>query len=349
MRRIPVVSVLLAPTLLAVTLTTSPVGASTPSDEHQERPVEEAEETSTKQESVEATFKEAIQGIPGLDALLTGTSARVADLVIGESSQDNNALEMASSTGTTLMVPMTGSNPVVMTRPGGMEFSVDLPGSASEAKVSAEGLVTFEDVHKDTHLILQAQRDTGIRMIAMIDSADAPTSLNFGFKATGSEKAKLVRDGSAAIVDDQDNVISAIAAPWAYDSLGNRLPSWYTFDGDTLILNVDHTMAVEYPVVADPEFTWGVLSGTAYFDRQETLDVAATSYILLSMFAPFLPPPFNGIVTWYVATIGGWAVTAANTSDKCLKVQYGFTWSWGGLTPGMSPGHYIDEAGITCS
>ena len=52
-------------------------------------------------------------------------------------------------------------------------------------------------------------------------------------------------------------VVSLIEAPWAFDALGNKIPSEYTIQGDTLVLNVAHDMAAAYPVVADPVWTWG--------------------------------------------------------------------------------------------
>ena len=262
-------------------------------------------------------------------------------------SPDAKALvAMESSTGSSLAIPPHGGDPVKMSRFGSFEFLIELPGSPGEAKVATDGSVVFERVHKDTDLILQAQKDTGVRMIAMLHGPDAPTRLNFGFKATGTEKAILNQDGSVAIVGDNNSVISILPASWAYDSAGNDVSSWYTIEGDTLVLNIDLDPSLEYPVIADPQFTWGTISGTAYFNRQETQDVAGTAAVVVGMLVPYLPPPFNGLVAWYVGTIGIWAAYADD--DECLKIKYGFTWSWGGLTPGLSPGHYIEEAGFAC-
>lgn len=41
--------------------------------------------------------------------------------------------------------------------------------------------------------------------------------------------------------------------PWAFDSDGTRVPTWYTFADDILTLHIDHTGGeYVYPIVADP-------------------------------------------------------------------------------------------------
>lgn len=60
-----------------------------------------------------------------------------------------------------------------------------------------------------------------------------------------------------------------ISAPWAYDATGKALPTSFTISGDTITQHVDATGAV-FPVVADPHYTWGWISGTVYFNKTET-------------------------------------------------------------------------------
>ena len=134
-------------------------------------------------------------------------------------------------------------------------------------------------------------------------------------------------------------MVSLIEAPWASDALGNKIPSEYTIQGDTLVLNVAHDMAAAYPVVADPVWTWGIVSGTAYFSRDETVMVAG-SIATLAPLLILIPPPFNLAIAGYAVTIYGWAVSALFWWNKCLKVKYGFSWSWSGPSPGIYPGHY---------
>ena len=144
-------------------------------------------------------------------------------------------------------------------------------------------------------------------------------------------------EGTAA--DTTNFVVSLIEAPWAFDALGNKIPSEYTIQGDTLVLNVAHDMAAAYPVVADPVWTWGIVSGTAYFSRDETVMVAG-SIATLAPLLILIPPPFNLAIAGYAVTIYGWAVSALFWWNKCLKVKYGFSWSWSGPSPGIYPGHY---------
>jgi hypothetical protein len=66
--------------------------------------------------------------------------------------------------------------------------------------------------------------------------------------------------------------------------------------------------------------------------------VAGGAISLVGVFS-FAPPPFNVVALWYTGNVIAWS-TSAMIQRKCLKVQYGFTWSWKGATPGVTPGHY---------
>ena len=322
---IKTVSVWLPVILLVAVLTTAPTAAqgSGSVDQHQ----------------AEAAFKEVLQQIPDIGTLLEGTAADTSGLVIDQSENAENLISMTSTNGDTLTIPQNNDEPVDMVRDGGFELSVEIPGDGSQAKVSSDGSAIFENIAKDTDLFVQAQKDTGVRMITLIAGADAPTAFDFEYKASGNEKAVLAQDGSAAIVDSDNFVVSLIEAPWAFDALGNKIPSEYTIQGDTLVLNVAHDMAAAYPVVADPVWTWGIVSGTAYFSRDETVMVAG-SIATLAPLLILMPPPFNLAIAGYALTIYGWAVSALFWWNKCLKVKYGFSWSWSGPSPGIYPGHY---------
>ncbi|MCY4495590.1 MAG: hypothetical protein OXB92_17235 [Acidimicrobiaceae bacterium] len=296
--------------------------------------------SSIDQHQAEATFKEVLPKIPDIRTLLEGTAADMSGLIIDQTENAENVISMTSINGDTLTIPENNEEPVGMVRDGGFELSVEIPGDGSQAKVSSDGSAIFENVAEDTDLFVQAQKDTGVRMIVLIAGADAPTAFDFEYKASGNEKAVLAQDGSAAIVDSDNFVVSLVEVPWAFDALGNKIPSEYTIQGDTLVLNVAHDMAAAYPVLADPVWTWGITTGTAYFSRDET-EIIAGSVASVAPFLVALPPRFKGIIGGYALNIFGWAVSALFISPtKCLKVKYGLTWSWRGATPGITPEHY---------
>lgn len=55
--------------------------------------------------------------------------------------------------------------------------------------------------------------------------------------------------------------ITQIAAPWAVDANGRRVPTHYTLDGDTLVQSVEVTAETAFPVVADPSLLWWIEKG----------------------------------------------------------------------------------------
>ena len=340
---IKVVSVWLPVILLVAVLTTVPSSAqgSAELSSGQDSELSSGQDSgSVDEHQAEATFKEVLQQIPDIGTLLEGSAADTSGLLVDQSESAENLISLTSTSGDTLTIPKRNDDAVEMVRDGGFELSVEIPGDGSQAIVSSDGSAIFENIAKDTDLFVQAQKDTGVRMMTLITGADAPTTFDFVFETSGSEKAVLAQDGSAAIVDSDNFVISVIDAPWAFDALGNKIPTEYTIQGDTLILNVAHDMAAAYPVVADPVWTWGITSGTAYFSRDETIMVAG-SIATLAPLLVLIPPPFNVYIAIYAGTIYSWAVSATWWPHKCLKVKYGLSWSWSGPSPGIYPGHYL--------
>ncbi|MCY4492702.1 MAG: hypothetical protein OXB92_02450 [Acidimicrobiaceae bacterium] len=325
-RIIKTVSIWLPVILLVAVLTTTPTAAE--------------DSASVDQHQAEMTFNEVLPKIPEIRSLLERTAADSSGLVIDQTENAENLILMTSPNGDTLKIPENNNHTVDMLRNDGFELSVEIPGGGSQAKVASDGSAIFENIADDTDLFVQAQKDTGVRMIVLIAGADAPTTVDFEYTVSGNEKAVLAQDGSAAIVDSDNFVISLIEAPWAFDALGNKIPAEYTVQGDTLVLNVAHGMAAAYPVLADPVWTWGLVSGTAYFSRNETKAVAG-NIATLSRYLILTPPPFNVLIAAYSVTIFGWAVSALWQKNKCLKVKFGLTWSWSGPSPGITPGHYI--------
>ncbi len=132
------------------------------------------------------------------------------------------------------------------------------------------------------------------------------------------------------------------------------MTAYYKVDGTTLVLNVVPNERTVFPVIADPEFTWGYVSGTVYFTKSETASIAYDGAVVidtLTGWLAFTAPAWvvaivGAAIASYAATLWLWAVFAhlANQrwgANKCLKVKVGVTWSWtSGWTPGITPGHY---------
>ena len=64
-------------------------------------------------------------------------------------------------------------------------------------------------------------------------------------------------------------------APWAVDANGNAVPTTYSVSGDTITQTTDLTGVTAFPVVVDPEVTYGQVI-YVYFD---TTEVAIAAFV----------------------------------------------------------------------
>jgi len=284
--------------------------------------------------------------VPDLAELVEESAADISDLAIDRSANAEVAVEFETDDGDVVEVPADADDAIVLEGQG-RTLEIALPGGGSDAEVVGDGSVVYEDAMPDTDFVVQAQEDGGVRMIAVLDGRDAPSRFDFRVRTKRGNRLEVGADGSAAVVDRDDFVVAYVEAPWAYDAAGNEVPSFYTVRRNKLVLNVDHSQVKAYPVVADPRWTWGWISGTAYFSRWETTQTAGNAAIVTSYMAA-IPTGFSQVVAWYALNIAAWATTALLYSRKCLKVKYGMTWSWKGASPGVTPGHYTLEAGVRC-
>ena len=297
-------------------------------------------------EEVEEALEETLAEVPAIEELVEETLADVADLEINENA--DVVVELETSDGSTVEIPDEADEPIVLENAEGDVLEVELPGNGDDAEVLDDGSVVYEDAVTDTDIVVQAQEDGGVRIIAVIDGEGAPSRFEFPVEVGDGERLEVGSDGTAAVVDSDDFVVSLVEVPWAFDANGASVPTTYSASGNNLVLNVAHSAAeYAYPIVADPRWTWGWVSGTAYFSRWETTEAAGSAATVMALMVG-IPGGFTQAVAWYAANIAAWASSALLWSDKCLKVKYGMSWSWRGGTPGVTPGHYTNEAGVRC-
>lgn len=122
---------------------------------------------------------------------------------------------------------------------------------------------------------------------------DIPKGAKLQFASYEGEK-----DGSVEIVDKEGVPFCAIGIPWAKDSKGNDIDTYYEIKGNQLIQVVNHkNCEANYPIVADPKnkysdwfksATWKTRSDGRYlcviptnWNRQSGIAYASTSWALL--------------------------------------------------------------------
>lgn len=145
---------------------------------------------------------------------------------------------------------------------------------------------------------------------SLSSNSDGSISVNISKPFTDSATGKVMGMIKATIGE--------ITAPWAIDSHGNKLPTSYTLEGNTLVQSVD-TVGASYPVTVDPLFTWGYISGTVYFNINETWELAwGSSYV--SDLLSFAPAPFDFIGSIYFAGISAYAESVAS-AGMCVDIK----------------------------
>ncbi len=172
-------------------------------------------------------------------------------------------------------------------------------------------------------------------VISMLNS-NAPKSYSFPLNLPSGASAALSADGSVTVSVGGAG-IGAFQRPWATDARGTSLPTSYTLSRDgaryVLTQHVDTHGAV-YPITADPNYTWGIISGTAYYSRGETSSMRYSWYITgvicaaLSAWAT----PAAGIICGLEAGSIAYTANSAYAAGKCIKIKVSLP--SGVLTPG---------------
>jgi len=219
-------------------------------------------------------------------------------------------------------VPETSRGVVTVTGPDGHSIGIGLPmlGSPQAAAVSQAGTVTYGASNTSADAV-QPLSD-GVRVLAVEPNARTkqfrfPITLPAGsFLATeaGGMVSVNVPIGKGAA-----GAIGAFLSPWAKDANGKALPTSYKIEGNTLVQTVTTSPSTAYPIVADPHYTWGIVTGTVYFDKAETA-VIADHADWISVLGIFAPAPWGTLLQAYELYIRNAAIISRQL-DLCVKFK----------------------------
>lgn len=156
-----------------------------------------------------------------------------------------------------------------------------------------------------------------------------------------NDRLEEMDDGTVSLNSDRFPQ-GAFEKPWAKDADGRDLDTHFAINDGALVQVVDFDESTAFPVVADPRFNWGTVSGHAYLNKEETRQAAAAAGgggIAALPWLALVPPPFSAVVASNVVNIGTWAV-AAVAQDKCLALKFGATGSIWPPSIGVTPEHH---------
>jgi hypothetical protein len=167
----------------------------------------------------------------------------------------------ASVAGAEVVLPSDPAELLVLDGGSGA-ITVALPEVAGVGvgAVDDSGAVVYESAEGPVSFAAQATDEGGLQVLAVIESADAPTEYRFDLQVPVGATLMTSPGGGVDIVGADGVVLSTVSPPWAIDAAGRMMASKYHIDGSTIVQTVDHRGAA-YPVVADPEIIYGDLNG----------------------------------------------------------------------------------------
>ncbi len=156
----------------------------------------------------------------------------------------------------------------------------------------------------------------GVQLMSVFSRADQNTT-TYRVSLPAGETLQLDSLGGVLVVSN-GKWVGRFSAPWALDASKRSLPTRYSITNSTITQTVDTTGA-QFPIVADPHYTWGIVTGTVYFNKSETSHAAANSAFVAAL-GYFAPPPFDALL---VASAGyySWVAASAVINNKCLEVK----------------------------
>jgi hypothetical protein len=202
------------------------------------------------------------------------------------------------------------------TLPAGQAVSIQLNGSAGTTSRVAGNLTVTPNALPYIDAAVKADAAGSSHIVVLKDSA---ASSNIAFTVTKAG-TRLVADplGGVTLVDEKGKYDSRISAPWAYDAKGRSLPTSFTVTGNVITQHIN-TYGASFPVVADPHWTWGYVTGTVYFNRSETEFIAAYEN-WLTIAGWFVPPPFDTLLAIYQLYLH-YEAQYAESVGICVKIK----------------------------
>ncbi|MFH8339630.1 hypothetical protein [Streptomyces sp. AM6-12] len=239
----------------------------------------------------------------------------------------------------TVSTPARATGSVTATSEAAGSLALTLPGAKGAEGVKAgAGTVVYPDAASSTDVAVQPTTDGGARALVTLKDAKAPEEQRFGLELPpGAEISGDGEEGFEITKETAEGVhltLGTIEAPWAKDANGRPVPTGYRLDGTSIVQTVRVDDETAFPVVADPKFTWGIVTGTGYFNKAETKKIANNG-ALVAMGSWALPPGLNAYVTMHAAAITKVALSA-KANKRCIKIKF----AAGLFVPGEYSGGY---------
>ena len=227
---------------------------------------------------------------------------------------------------------------------GAATVSLGLPvdGAARVSRIDGRYVVPAADGAS----LAVAPTPNGTQILVGVESADAPTRYDFDLDAPTGFAPRFTPDGGVELVDDAEDPIVQVAAPWAVDAEGRAVPTRFELRGGVLTQVVDHRVGdFAYPIVADPKvFKCDKLTSICVkFTKKETKSIAAkfkkanaSARALAAFICAKIPHPLIaiGCAGTVLAALPSLRKNflAASKKGHCVELHFlvpsGLLWKW---------------------
>ena len=244
--------------------------------------------------------------------------------VTTEESSDFETPELLSEADVDVVTNVGTGAELVNTTAGNKTVAIEVLGADRQGRImDSSGATLIRDVIGDVDLKISVL-ETGFAIVAQLESIESPHELRFNVSLPEGAILGLNDDGSIDVIDRDGFSIGTFAVPWASDANGSDVLTAYSIDGSAIVQTVDTVSEDLYPISVDPEFNWGILSGTIYFSRSETSDICLGGISALTAMLYVAPLWAASIVGNFIA-LGLLLVIAVACSihllGECLKLK----------------------------
>ncbi|WP_155291148.1 hypothetical protein [Rhodococcoides fascians] len=216
----------------------------------------------------------------------------------------------AATIGTSVASAAPSESEATAKTSDGSSISWDVPSEATlQRSADATAQPTFQT----------SGSDNDVSTVITIPNAESPSEYRFPLTLPDGAGTEPQPDGSINILNSTGKPIGSFTAPWAKDSAGKAVPTSISIEEGVLIQKVDLSSTQSFPVTADPHYTWGIVTGTAYFNRYETQRIGSLGAVT-GLAGAFLPPPFDALVITYGAALS-LAASADYNNGHCVAIN----------------------------
>ncbi len=184
-------------------------------------------------------------------------------------------------------------------------------------QANKQNLTHIDNPDKKADFFVSADKSS-FTVLLELASKDAPTTYDFDVLMPDDSLLVLTEEGAVDIVGRDGISVGTFNKPWAIDSQGKQVATHYQINGRTISQVIQPTADTVYPIIADPKFTWGWVTGTVYFNKTEigllcTISRHGLAALIQSGF--WLPILLAVFATLTITSC------AAQVLNKCIKVK----------------------------